>query len=556
MRAAYNQSPTSSLTKSWKKGWYVTGQASFKHFGDFEAPDYNLTNTGMNTKGMSLNAGFKTFEKGFNVYYSYLDNEIGILRASHIGNVDDLVEAINSQEPLVVEDFSYDINAPKQEVTHQVLKANFYKRFKKFGRLEVQYDYQNNQRFEYDVRVGDDKNKPALDLTLKTHTFKSDLKIDSNTDAIYKFGINIGFQNNFANPDTGVRRLIPDYDKYDVGIYAISDFNLSDQTSLSFGLRYDYNRIDAKKFYITSRWEERGYDVDFADIVIDDLGTQLLANPILNYHNVSASAGMSHRINSRNTVILNYGLSKRAPNASELFSDGLHHSAARIELGDLRIKQETSNRIGGSYQFNNEKLSINLEGFANHISDYIYIKPTGTELTIRGAFPVWDYVQTNALIYGIDVTANYSFNKQWFLNNKTSLTKGRDLTEKDALIDIPSFKTVNILGFSNKKWLNFNAELQSELVLKQNNFPDNNFEVFIPSTQEMTLLDVSTPPPTYHLMHFASDITVKLSKKTDLNIGLNITNIFNTSYREYLNRLRYFADDLGRNYMLQLKINY
>ena len=41
-----------------------------------------------------------------------------------------------------------------------------------------------------------------------------------------------------------------------------------------------------------------------------------------------------------------------------------------------------------------------------------------------------------------------------------------------------------------------------------------------------------------------------------LNVGINVTNIFNTSYREYLNRLRYFADDLGRNFMLQLKLNY
>ena len=552
--SGYNVS--SSLTKSWKKGWYATGQGSYKRFGDFETPDYYLTNTGMNSKGLSLNTGFETFEKGFNIFYSYLNNEIGILRASHIGSVEDLVNAINSQEPFVKDDFSYDINAPRQEVTHQIIKADFYKRFKKFGRLEVQYDFQNNQRFEYDVRVGDDRDKPALDLTLKTHTIKSDLKIDSKTNAIYKFGVNASLQNNFANPDTGVRRLIPDYDKYDFGIYAVSDFKLGDNTNLDVGLRYDFNRIDAKKFYRTSRWEERGYDEDFADIVIDDLGTQLLTNPVLTYHNVSASAGITHQFNAHNSVIFNYGLSNRAPNPSELFSDGLHHSAARIELGDLRIKQETSNRIGASYLFKNEKLSLNLESFLNHINDYIFIKPTGTELTIRGAFPVWDYVQTDALLYGLDVSANYKFNKQWFLNNKTAFIKGRDLTEKEALIDIPAFKTVNSIGYSNKKWLNFNAELQSELVLEQNAFPDNNFEVFIPTTEELVLLDISSPPPTYHLVHFESDITVKLSKKTDLNIGLNITNIFNTSYREYLNRLRYFADDLGRNFMLQLKLNY
>jgi iron complex outermembrane receptor protein len=271
---------------------------------------------------------------------------------------------------------------------------------------------------------------------------------------------------------------------------------------------------------------------------------------------VSTSAGIAYKLNDRNSFIFNYGLSNRAPNPSELFSDGLHHSAARIELGDLRISQETSNRVSGTYQYQKDSFFLNLEAFYNHINDYIFIEPTGTEQTIRGAFPVWSYNQTNAALSGIDMTVNYQLNEQWVFNHKSSFIKGRDLNRNQALIDMPSFKTVNILGYSNEKWLNFNSELQSELVFRQNDFPNNNFEVFIPTTGEMVLVDVSTSPPAYHLLHFQSDITFNLSTKTDLNIGLNMTNIFNTSYRENLNRLRYFADDLGRNIMLQLKLNY
>ena len=51
-------------------------------------------------------------------------------------------------------------------------------------------------------------------------------------------------------------------------------------------------------------------------------------------------------------------------------------------------------------------------------------------------------------------------------------------------------------------------------------------------------------------------IDIPISKKTILNASLGIENLFNTSYREYLNRLRYFADDIGRNITLQIKINY
>ncbi|NMH89415.1 TonB-dependent receptor [Flavivirga algicola] len=547
---------SSTLTKTYTKGWYVNATASLKNLGDFETPDYNLTNTGLNSKGFSASTGYRTLEKGFNIFYNYLNNEIGILRASHIGNIEDLVNSINGSQPAVIEPFGRSINAPKQEITHQVFMVDFYKRFKKLGRWELQYDFQNNQRFEFDIRLGDDRDKPALDLNLKTHNISSSIKVDAFENVKYNFGLSGTYQNNFANPDTGIRRLIPDYDKYDFGIFAISNVKLGSSTNFDLGLRYDFTRIDAQKFYLKSRWEERNYDVIFPSLVIEDFGTQLLTNPVFDYHNISVSAGVSHDFNEKHAVIFNYGLSQRPPNPSELFSDGLHHSAARIELGDLRIGKETSNRVSATYKYKVNDVSLNLEGFYNHINNFIYISPTGTEQTIRGAFPVWNFQQTNARLFGLDLSANYYYNEQWSLINKSSIIKARDISAKQALIEIPSFKSVNSLKFSNKKWLDLNTELQSELVLRQNEYPNNNFEAFIPTTGDNVLVDISTPPPAYHLLHFQSDITLEVFNKTKLNISLNIKNVFNTSYRENLNRLRYFADDLGRNFMLQLKLNY
>ena len=92
--------------------------------------------------------------------------------------------------------------------------------------------------------------------------------------------------------------------------------------------------------YQTSRWIERGYNDDFSDIIIEDFGTQLLVKPSFDFHSVSLSTGLSYDLGKNRSILFNYGLSNRAPNASELFSDGLHHSAARIELGDLRILKE------------------------------------------------------------------------------------------------------------------------------------------------------------------------------------------------------------------------
>lgn len=547
---------TSSLTKSYKNGWFIDGQGSFKRSGDFKAPNYYLTNTGLNSKALSTQFGYNTFEKGFDVYYSYLNNELGILSASHIGSIEDLVNAINSDEPLIAEDFSYSINAPKQEVTHHLVKGSFYKRFNNLGKLTLQYDYQNNHRFEFDKRVGDDRNKPAVDLKLQTHSLSSNFKFDANRIHIVTSGLLFRYQDNFANPDTGVRRLIPDYKKTDIGAFITYKWKTSDKTTIDTGLRYDFNRIDAKKFYLKSRWEERNYDSDFSDIVIGDFGTQLLTNPVFDYHNVAFSTGIKHQLNNNHQVLFNYSLAKRAPNPSELFSDGLHHSAARIELGDLRIKQETSNRISGSYQYNNQSFVGLLEVFYNHVSDYIYIAPSGTEQTIRGAFPVWDYLQTNAALFGIDATLMYTFNDFWSLKNTSSFTYGNDLKNEEPLIDIPPFTSITSLTYTNKNWLGLETTLKSEWTGKQTRFPNNNFEQFIATTNSTTLVDISTPPNGYHLFHFSSSISGNWIKGVNSKIGVAINNIFNTSYRDYLNRQRYFADNLGRNIQLQIQLNY
>ena len=255
-------SVTSELTKSGKTGWFGKVQGTLKRFGDFKAPDYQLTNTGFLEKGVSVTAGRQRSNESFEIFYSLFDTDIAILAASHIGSVSDLVDAINRGDPIIVEDFSYEIGLPRQEITHQILKAQ-YNRTLEFGEIQFQYDYQHNHRFEFDRRVGDDRDKPAIDLELSTHSMTGNLIMNPSSELLLETGILYRYQNNFANPETGIRRLIPDYDRYEAGVFLNGIYQWSDDLTLDAGFRYDFTRIDAKKFYQKSRWEERGYQEDF-----------------------------------------------------------------------------------------------------------------------------------------------------------------------------------------------------------------------------------------------------------------------------------------------------
>ena len=81
------------------------------------------------------------------------------------------------------------------------LTVAYYLRLKGLGKLTLQYDFQYNQRFEYDVRVGADRDKPAIDLELTTHTLKTDFTWDASGDLEVTAGLLGRYQDNFADPE-------------------------------------------------------------------------------------------------------------------------------------------------------------------------------------------------------------------------------------------------------------------------------------------------------------------------------------------------------------------
>ena len=547
---------SSKLTKSYQNGWYATLQGSLKRFGDFEAPDYVLSNTGIFERSASLQVGFNRFDYGIEGYYSIFKNEIGILRASHLGGAQDQIRAIDSDVPLIINDFTYTINAPRQDVTHHLATIKGFKRFENFGKLSIQYDFQRNNRLEFDIRRGDDKKKAASDLQLDTHTVLLDLDAPLSDKIVLKTGLMAKYQKNVANPDTGVRRLIPDFQMYDLGMYFVMDYQLNDQWLLEAGGRFDYSFMDVFKFYRTSFWELRNYDQLFPEIVLEELENQILTNPQLNFNNGSATLGANYTFGEDYKLFFNYSMASRAPNSSELFSEGLHHSASRIELGDLSFNSEIAHKVALTFQKENDLFSFNVNPYINTISDFIVNEPTEIQQTLRGNFQVWEYRQTDAQLLGVDVDASYAFAKNFRLNSQFSLVKGYDQTLDAPLIGMPPVNISNEIVYQNPEFNNIRLSLQSAYHFKQNDYPNTNFEVFIPETETYKLVDVSSTPDAYHLLNFNSSIDINLNQKSKLTVGLRITNVLNTSYRNYLNRLRYYADDLGRNFLFNLKINY
>jgi iron complex outermembrane receptor protein len=548
---------SSSIHKGNRLGWSWNMIGTLKYLGDRETPDYILSNTGNREQNFSGSTQYNAENYSIGGMYSFYNAQIGILQASHIGNVTDLYNAITNQEPFVVKPFTYGIDSPKQEVQHHLAKLNFKKWLSNDAVLDMQYAFQFNNRLEYDVRRNSENRKASLDLQLATHTLLVDYKKTFDHWQL-KTGINLGYQNNFANPQTGVRPLIPSYQKIDLGTYVIGTYNIDNSMVLEGGLRYDFSTIEATKYYLKSRWEERGYDEEFSNFIVGEEGNQWLTKPKFDYHNLTGNLGFRKQFHHELEWFSNVSLASRNPNPSELFSDGLHHSTGQVELGDLRLEREQSFKFSNTLKKDWKKTNLSFTPFINRIANFIYLQPIGFETTIRGAFPVWEFKQTEALLTGIDLNFNWDVTQAFSYKSNFAYVNGENLTENQPLIDMPPVTWNQKLVFSNPKWYNFMASLQSELVFRQTRFPDYNFEanIVVNNELESVIVDISSSPAGYHLLHLYGELSFNLGKNNKITTALFIQNLTNTAYRDYLNRQRFYADEMGRNIQLQIKYNF
>jgi iron complex outermembrane receptor protein len=552
-----------SISSSLHKGnfcdWSWNAVGTYKYFGDRTAPNYVLTNSGNREFNFSGDVKFARKKYAVSVFYSLYNAQIGILSASHIGNVNDLYNAINFQIPAVVGNFSYAINNPKQEVSHNLVKVNFDYFFSETAKVTVQYSFQYNKRLEFDLRRGIFKDVAALDLALATHTVKVDYK-KSFENFTLATGFNLDYQNNVASPLTGVRPLIPDFQKKDFGIYAIANVMLDKDLTLDFGLRSDVSNIEASKFYFKSRWNERGYNILFPNFVVGEtaIGDQWLTKPRFDFQNLLGSIGIHKVLEPDTNWFVNLSLASRNPNPSELFSDGLHHSTGQIELGDLALRQERSFKFSTTLQKKWKRFAMEINPFINQINNFMFLKPTGFETTIRGAFPVWNYQQTNALLTGFDCSSVWEIAESWKHQFSFAAVNGFDLSQNLALIAMPPTTFSNKILFSKKAFHGLSMELKNEVVLRQTQFPNNNFLTPIVQNNDLVnvLVDISSPPKAYQLWSFYSEMKFKTFKKNSVKVAFSVQNILNTNYRDYLNNQRFFVDELGRNFQIQINYNY
>ena len=500
--------------------WRING--TYKRYGDKKTPDYYLNNTGLEEGNFSIQLEKSINDKWFLDFYgSTFNTRLGILRGSHIGNLTDLEQALSRDVPFFTEpDFSLKLEAPFQDVSHHFIKSKVKYFIDDNQNVALVLAGQLNNRKEFDVRRSGRTEIPSL--SLNQLTVNAEFKYVNNFSQNWK--LSIGNQtivtDNTNNPETGISPLIPDYLSWKNGLFTTLSRNAK-RFFLNIGLRYDYEDQTVLTFSNTVPIELIRYDKQF--------------------HSISSLVSLKSNISKTQSIAWNIGYAQRNPAINERYSFGLHQGVSGIEEGDPNIKTEKALKNTVEYKWvPNSDFALNVLAYHQRFNDYVYLEPQDeVRLTIRGAFPVFKYTQTDANIYGLDVSTQFTIKHALLGTVKYSYLRGDDTKNDQPLIFMPPNSLYSSLTYRLSQSLKFTKNL---------NIEDTEIEIFNRWVFEQKHIlanqDFKAPPPSYNLfgLKFSGNINLP---KYKIRTFVKADNLFNVSYRDYLNRHRYFADDNG-----------
>lgn len=505
--------------------WAYRIGGTTKKSGNIKTAEYYLGNTGAEELNFNGLLRYKTGKNMMELSYNRFGTTMGIFEGAHIGSKEDIMVRIAHGRPFEDYDFSYRINAPRQQVQQDLAKLSWKHQWSPYTNIETTYSIQQNRRKEYDLRRVQSDEVPMADMVLTTQTLEVLAKSRGTT-----FGVAGSLQVNNNTPGTGTTPIIPNFDNHTIGVFAAQKHHWG-RNLWELGLRYDYKYFDVA-----------GYRYDYNHPNADGTVNQYLLTDQRHFNNLSGIAGLSIGITGNLFWKSHIGLAWRAPSANELYSDGIHHGTGTYEVGSPHLKSEKGIKWVNNIHLDKEWLIANADIFVQSIVDYSYAQPNPDSIrqTIRGTFPLFQYQQTDAFLYGADfsITVIPRESVEYTINLSTVI--GRDRTNKTYLPYMPSDRLQQSLLYRVNKAVYL--RLSHLYVAQQERYEAGS--------------DYTAPPPAYHLFGVLGSYHIPLRKQQRLSLQLAFDNILNAAYKDYMDRFRYYAHLLGRTVSLKLNYNF
>ena len=370
------------------------------------------------------------------------------------------------------------------------------------GTLKMLVGYQNNRRQEYEELEAPEES--GLDFVLHTLSYDVRYALQNSNGMKINAGIAGMYQRSL---NKGEEVLIPAYVLNDLGAYVTTGYK-SGGWSMSGGLRADLRHVHS--FALDDRFEQFSRT----------------------FRAITGSVGAVRQLGNNMSLKLNIARGFRAPNLSELGSNGEHEGTFRYEVGNAALRPEYSWQADLGWDYSAPVMSVQVALFANFIDNYIFAsRQAGVETE---GLPTYRFTQGDARLLGGEATIDFHPVERLHFENSLSMVDARQLHQSADRRFLPRTPAT--------RWV---SELSYDLVrdgrILNNTFVKIAMECTLRQEHAYTADDTETITPSYTLLNMAIGTDILWHHRNLCSLSLNADNLTNRAYQSHLSRLKYAA---------------
>ena len=415
--------------------------------------------------------------------------------------------------------------APFQQVRHYraVLDNMIYL---PVGSLRAVVGYQQNRRQEYE-----EEDECGLDFKLHTVNYSLAWRLPEFSGWKINTGVNGMYQ---RSQNLGDEYLIPAYSLFDAGVYATANYAVGRWT-LTGGLRFDNRHLHS--YALEGRFNRLSR----------------------NFSALSGSVGAVLELTENWHVRFNVARGFRAPNLSELGSNGEHEGTLRYEIGNPQLKPEYSLQGDAGIDMQTEHMNLQLGLFVNNVSNFVYAHRNDALAVpdLEEGLATFVYTQGNARLVGGEASLDIHPVERIHWQNAFSIVNARLLHQPEEsrwLPLTPPARWTSELSYdllpAGKTFGNVFVKVGVAHNFRQNHF--------------YAAYDTETATPAYTLFSAQAGTDVRLGRNTKISVYLTGENLTNCAYQNHLSRLKYAEANaatgrtgvynMGRNVVMKIVV--
>ena len=477
------------------------------------------------------------------LHYSYFELRTGIAENAKDENGHFLKQALDENgNPIEIAATDQELRSYTPFVINQLVKHNKLVwdnsvSLGNAGRLIGRFAWQNNSRQENnDITIANTSN-----IWYKLNTYNYDLRYVSPTWHNFDFttGVNGMYQN---SKNQGTLLLIPEYDLFDFGGFAIANKQIG-KFNISAGARYQMRTFNGHDNYIDSN----GNQLHAGDPDAIHRFTAYTSN----FSGFAGSLGVTYQANNNLYIKANASSGFRAPNVAESGSNGIHDGTVLYEIGQPNLKPEQSLQFDFTPGFRSKDVTAEVSVFYNTINNFIYAKHLNSVFggdSLNNSTPgfpdapVFLYAQTNAVLTGGEASIDiHPSGLKWFdFYSGFSYVDARLKNVPDSanvLPFIPPARLRSEITISTPKICNVFQNAYFRLGVNHSFEQNRVYQVFGDTKPEVL--------PAYTLLNIALGGNIMSDGKKVCALYVNIDNITNLNYVDYMSRYKYAANPMA-----------